>query len=514
VGDPDSTTTSMSSSEQEASVSGLVFIEQGGAVMTAQLADEWTQLLKQIPFLAVLPETVIRDKLILGKIPQAELPAACVAVPEGEFVIREGEFGDTFFVVLSGTFAVETWNDEGLPVQLAKISRGAYFGEMAMIGRGMRTSSVKAASSDCQVLEIYKGPFDRMLKEDRTGQLKKMLDDIYARKSIEKFVRDNEFLRVLQEPDKQLIVDNAKLQRFEAMAEVYRIGAPATSFFFVKQGFLKVWRTEGEVESILAYLRDKDFFGDLELIEGRARTATVTAMEPVETIELPRSVFATLYQRYPNVIQSYRKYDLEARHIAGAASSSKTGIMFAADLIGLGVAQARSALIIDMDLCVRCGNCVQACSDLHDGYSRLIRRGKKLTRRERTSGQLQNLFFPNSCLHCRTPDCMAPCPVGSIARDKDGEVYIKDHCVGCGGCAKACEFGNISMVIVGDKKAAKPQRKASKCDICRGYEAPNCVYNCPQGAIVRIDPTEYFEELRRSGPNLLELAQKPEGTGS
>jgi CRP-like cAMP-binding protein/Fe-S-cluster-containing dehydrogenase component len=484
--------------------------------MTAQLADEWTPLLKQIPFLAMLPDAVIRDKLIMGKIPQAEQPASLVDLPIGDYVIREGEFGDTFYVVLNGTFAVEVWNDQGIPVQVATIQRGAYFGELAMIGRGMRTASVKAVSANCQVLEIYKGPFDRMLKEDKTGQLKKLLDDSYAKRTIEKFIRDNEFLRDISDVDKKLMIDTAKLVRHEAMSEIYKQGAAATSFYLVRQGFLKAWRMEGEAESILAYLRDKDFFGDLELVDGRPRTATVTAMEPVEVIELPRSVFAGIYQRYPNVIQAYRRYDLDARQATqSTAASSKTGMLFAADLIGLGVAQARSALIIDMDLCVRCGNCVQACTDLHDGYSRLIRRGKKLTRREKSTKQLQHLFFPNSCLHCRTPDCMAPCPVGSIARDKDGEVYIKDHCVGCGGCAKACEFGNISMVIMGDKKAAKPQRKASKCDICRGYDAPNCVYNCPQGAIVRIDPNEYFDELQRGGsgggPDLVAMAQKGNG---
>ncbi len=479
--------------------------------MSAQMADEWTLLLKQIPFLSMLSDAVIRDKLIMGKIPQAELPASMVDLPVGDYVIREGEFGDTFYVILNGSFSVEVWNDQGIPVQVATIQRGAYFGELAMIGRGMRTASVKALSPNCQVLEIYKGPFDRMLKEDKTGGLKKQLDDLYARRTIEKFIRDNEFLRDISDADKKMMVDTAKLNRHEAMADIYKAGAPATAFYLVRQGFLKAWRTEGEDESILAYLRDKDFFGDLELIDGRPRTATVTAMEPVEIIELPRSVFAGLYQRYPQVIQAYRRYDLDARAAAGDGGggpmASKTGMMFTADLIGLGVAQARSALIIDMDSCVRCGNCVQACTDLHNGYSRLIRRGKKLTRREKSTGKLQNLFFPNSCLHCRTPDCMAPCPVGSIARDKEGEVYIKDHCVGCGGCAKACEFGNISMVIVGDKKAAKPQRKASKCDICRGYEAPNCVYNCPQGAIVRIDPNEYFDELQRGGPDVVAMAK-------
>ena len=496
--------------------------------MSAQMAEEWMLLLKQIPFLSMLTDAVIREKLIMGKIPQAEQPASLVDLPIGDFVIREGEFGDTFYVVLNGTFAVEVWNDQGIPVQVATIQRGAYFGELAMIGRGMRTASIKALTPNCQVLEIYKGPFDRMLKEDKTGGLKKQLDELYARRTIEKFIRDNEFLRAIGDADKAEMVASAKLLRFEAMADVYKAGQAATAFYLVRQGFLKAWRVEGEDESILAYLRDKDFFGDLELIEARPRTATVTAMEPVEIIEIDRRVFANLYQRYPQVLNDYRRYDLEARGggddddddpkakakaqaKAARLASAPGGLtqqIFMDDLIAIGVAQARSALIIDMDSCVRCGNCVQACTDLHNGYSRLIRRGKKLTRREKSTGRLQNLFFPNSCLHCRTPDCMAPCPVGSIARDKEGEVYIKDHCVGCGGCAKACEFGNISMVIVGDKKAAKPQRKASKCDICRGYEAPNCVYNCPQGAIVRIDPNAYFDELQRGAPNVVAMAKK------
>lgn len=469
------------------------------------VSAEWTALLKAIPFLSTIPDQTLQDKLVLGKIPQAQIPASLVEVAEGDFVIREGEFGDTFYVVLNGTFSVEVWNDDGVPVEVARIGRGSYFGELAMIGRGMRAASVKAAGSGCQVIEIYKGPFDRIIKDDKTNAVKNALETIYAKRTIEKFVRDNEYLRELSEVDRKLMVDTGKLVRVEAFTDIYKAGEPPKSFYLVRQGFLKVWRTEGEDESILAYLRDKDFFGDLELVEGRARTATVTAMEPVELVELPRSVFAGIYQRYPDLIRKFRRYELD-RRAELPQLSSKTGMMFVKDLIESGMGQARSALIINMDLCTRCGNCVQACSDLHDGYSRLIRRGKKLTRRDFDSNALESLFFPNSCVHCRTPDCMTGCPVGSIARDKDGEVYIKDFCVGCGACAKGCEFGNISMVIVGDKKAAKPQRKASKCDICKGYEQANCVYNCPQGAIIRVDPNEYFEELHRT-VDLVGMAQ-------
>src|SRR5262245_7864905 len=97
------------------------------------LADEWTALLKAIPFLSTIVDKTLKDKLVLGKIPQAELPASLVEVGDGDYVIREGDFGDTFYVVLGGTFAVEVWNDDGVAVEVTRIGRGAYFGELAMI---------------------------------------------------------------------------------------------------------------------------------------------------------------------------------------------------------------------------------------------------------------------------------------------------------------------------------------------------------------------------------------------
>lgn len=449
--------------------------------------------LKAIPFLAGVP-----DKLLTGLLEDSRL----VAIPAGECAVRQGEFGDTFYLILHGEMGVEVWSDDGTAVEVARLRTGQFFGELAMIGKGHRSATVRAVGDGVELLEVAKGPFDKLLKQKSVAEA---MEQLYSRRTLEAFIRENEYLRDVSDVDKKLLTDTGKILRLHATEDVFKAGDPPQSFYFVRQGFLKIWRQDGEAESVLAYLRDKDFFGDLELVTGQPRVATVTAMEPVELVVLPRSVFAGLYQRYPELIKRFRKYELDRRAEAESKSQSKTGILFIKDLVEMGMAQARSALIIDMDLCSRCGNCVQSCEDLH-GHSRLIRRGKKLTRREQETKKLENLFFPNSCIHCRTPECMSGCPTGSIARDKEGEVYIKDFCIGCGACAKGCEFGNISIVSLGDKKTAKPERKAVKCDICKGYDSPNCVYNCPQAAILRIDPNAYFEELHSEHIDLVSLA--------
>jgi hypothetical protein len=38
-------------------------------------------------------------------------------------------------------------------------------------------------------------------------------------------------------------------------------------------------------------------------------------------------------------------------------------------------------------------------------------------------------------------------------------------------------------------------KRAIKCNLCRGHAYSNCVHECPRGAILRVDPLRYFEEL-------------------
>ena len=40
-----------------------------------------------------------------------------------------------------------------------------------------------------------------------------------------------------------------------------------------------------------------------------------------------------------------------------------------------------------------------------------------------------------------------------------------------------------------------PKKRAIKCNLCRGYAYSNCVYQCPRGAVLRVDPLRYFDEL-------------------
>jgi CRP-like cAMP-binding protein len=72
------------------------------------------------------------------------------------------------------------------------------------------------------------------------------------------------------------------------------------TLFILLKGTVKVTRTSDEGrEVIITILKSGDFFGELSLIDGKGRSATVVAMEDSELLTLRRAEFLAMLERYP-----------------------------------------------------------------------------------------------------------------------------------------------------------------------------------------------------------------------
>jgi Fe-S-cluster-containing hydrogenase component 2 len=125
-----------------------------------------------------------------------------------------------------------------------------------------------------------------------------------------------------------------------------------------------------------------------------------------------------------------------------------------------GLMEAQSLLVLDLERCTRCDQCVRACADAHDGVSRLVREGLRFDK----------YLVATSCRQCRDPLCMVGCPVGSIRRRNTLEVIIEDWCIGCGLCATNCPYGKINLhpfrwrwmirrILAGRSRASRSRRR-------------------------------------------------------
>lgn len=168
----------------------------------------------------------------------------------------------------------------------------------------------------------------------------------------------------------------------------------------------------------------------------------------------------------------------------------------------LGLGQGQELLLVDLAKCTRCGECITACSDNHnDNRTRLYLEGPRI----------DQYLVPLSCRSCRDPVCMIGCPVSAIIRGSEGQMEIKNWCIGCSLCADQCPYGSIQMHLLDEP--AKPDKQADQylvenaefrqvteraavCDLCAATPLgePACVYACPHDAAIRVDGLEFFRQ--------------------
>ena len=84
---------------------------------------------------------------------------------DGEVIIRQGNTGESMYVVQSGRVEVLQRSDNGGEQHLAFLEAGNFFGEMSVFEKEVRSATVRAAG-EARVLKIDKKTLLRRIRED------------------------------------------------------------------------------------------------------------------------------------------------------------------------------------------------------------------------------------------------------------------------------------------------------------------------------------------------------------
>ena len=132
----------------------------------AHASARWPRLLRSLPQGSDTVELLSQVPLFAGLAPDDVAQLADVAVPRrwsaGEVVFREGDEGDTCYVVRSGAARVTRNHSDGRAITLAELRRGDIFGELAMWGGETRSATVEALE-DTTAVALLAGDVRRLL---------------------------------------------------------------------------------------------------------------------------------------------------------------------------------------------------------------------------------------------------------------------------------------------------------------------------------------------------------------
>jgi len=452
----------------------------------------------------------------------------------GDIICREGDFGATAFYILDGTVDifisspmahVKTEDSStgllnklrsflaprdrhqrngdpsrnSIPIdapidlpydkRVAQLHAGELFGEMTCMSYYPRSATVRAAT-DVRVLEMLRNVLDIM---QRNKSFREQLDRTYKQRALESHLKSVPVLASLTPEFIEHLKSRVELIRYLPGQMICAQGEPADSFYLVRLGFVKVSESRPGGDLVLAYLARGSYFGEIAFLGNTTRTATCTALDHVEVVRIPGDDFRRMLDEFPEVRHKLEEVAAD-RVAANQQRLTQIESVPVDQFLNQGLMEAQSLLVLDLDRCTRCDQCVRACADAHDGVSRLIREGLRFDK----------YLVATSCRSCRDPLCMVGCPVGSIRRRNSLEIIIEDWCIGCGQCANNCPYGNINMhpfpVEMADpehpgRMIASTRLKATGCDLCTDHAEPSCVYACPHDAAHRVNPPQFFASM-------------------
>jgi ATP-binding cassette subfamily B protein len=250
-------------------------------------SEESIRVLDELPAFRAMPEDVRR---VVG---EAFEP---VAFDFGQVIVREGDPADAFYVIVSGPARVLKRAENGEEVPLNLLGRGESFGEMSLLTDSTRTATVRA-SGRVHALRLDKETFAEMTRWHPS--VRAQFERLSDYRTIQDFLRLHSAFASLPVDGLALIAASLEPVDVPAGELVVREGDPPGPMYVIEEGRLRAFLDRDGHRDDINYLRKGDSFGELSVLEGRPRTASVEALTPSRLLRLTPELFARLLDEYP-----------------------------------------------------------------------------------------------------------------------------------------------------------------------------------------------------------------------
>jgi CRP-like cAMP-binding protein len=242
-------------------------------------------------------------------------------VPDEHALVEEGTVGNEAFIVARGELDVskKSMKPGGAPLALARLGKGALFGEMALLSSAPRTATVTACRPSV-VLAGSKAALDRVAAQ--APEVGRVFAEFCRRRMLDNLMRTNFILRSASPSERPALIERFTVRQFAQGERIIAQGSPPDGLHIVALGEVDVLHHDGEEPTLVAKLGPGEVVGEVALILRRPAITDVVAYHPTVTLFLQRERFLGLARAHPKIfVELYELAVHRDQETASAASA-------------------------------------------------------------------------------------------------------------------------------------------------------------------------------------------------
>jgi subfamily B ATP-binding cassette protein HlyB/CyaB len=220
-----------------------------------------------------------------------------LSLPMGDTIIEAGERGESFHLILTGKVRMVGKDEDGKELNFGLMEAGSHFGQEALLNEEIQAYTLRA-STKLELLRLSRTMFMQMI--DAHPELRVYLLEQLADDAMRKFLKRTALFAPLHHQELRSLLDIMVMKEYAPGQAIVSEGETGDAFYILRTGTASVLK-ESEGNRKLNIVKAGEFFGELALLTGDLRKASVIADEAVTVFSLAKSDFDQLIVKYPKV---------------------------------------------------------------------------------------------------------------------------------------------------------------------------------------------------------------------
>ena len=222
-----------------------------------------------------------------------------VEVKANERLLAKGEVASAVYVIAAGALRATAEREDGTELTLSEFGQGEIAGEMAILAGGGVYSANVFAAQDSVLVRIPASTFEHALKTSPqvVQELSEGIRRRIARSQLALGL--TRLFGVVQESVLRYVESRVQWVRLQAGEVLFSEGDRGRDMYFVLGGRLRAVGSGGRV---LNEMSRGESIGEVALLTGEPRTATVIAVRDSELVRISHEAFEEIIQKYPKVM--------------------------------------------------------------------------------------------------------------------------------------------------------------------------------------------------------------------